>query len=84
MRASLRPAMESTTMFKVKVIALLISLIGTLTFLRAYYLVGFAAGYGIKEADRNLLLFRCGAIVCGLVFVWCGISLLLEVFRRRG
>ncbi len=71
------------TMFKLKVVALLISLVGILMFLRAYYLVGFAAGYGIKEADRNLLLFRCGVIVCELVFLGCGISLLLTAIRKR-
>jgi hypothetical protein len=70
-------------MNRVKVVGLLVSLVGTLVFLRACYLVGFATGYGIQEADRNSLLFRCGAIGCGLVFVGTGISILLETFRKR-
>ena len=62
---------------------LLVSLVRTLLFLRACYLVGFAVGYGIKEADRNSILFRCGAIGCGLVFVATGVSILLDMFRNR-
>jgi hypothetical protein len=70
-------------MNRLKVSVLLISLVGTLMFLRAYYLVGFAVGYGIKEADRNSILFRCGAIGCGLVLVATGVSILLEMFSKR-
>jgi hypothetical protein len=70
-------------MNRLKVSVLLISLVGTLMFLRAYYLVGFAVGYGIKEADRNSIQFRCGAIGCGLVLVATGVSILLEIFSKR-
>jgi hypothetical protein len=70
-------------MGRVKVFVLLVSLVGTLVFLRACHLVGFAVGYGIKEADRNSILFRWGAIGCGLVFVATGVSILLEMFRKR-
>jgi drug/metabolite transporter (DMT)-like permease len=69
--------------FKGKIGTLVISFVGTLFFTYEYYLTGFAAGYGIKEADRNLVLLRCGAVICGLVFLSCGISLLWEMIRRR-
>ena len=48
------------------------SLAATLIFLGAEYLVGFVAGYGIKQADRNLLLFQIGAAAFALVFLATG------------
>lgn len=69
-------------MSKVKIAMLLISLVGALVFFRAYYLVSFAVGYGIKEADRNQRLFLLGTAVCAVVFLVSATSLYLRA--RRG
>jgi hypothetical protein len=66
-----------------KAFALLISLIGSLLFLRAYHLVKFAGGYEIEQANRSAVLFRSGAVLCGIICWGCGMSLLLEVIRKR-
>jgi len=70
-------------MKRFRAVVLVISLVGTLAFVRACYLVSFSTGYGIKEADRNAIIFRWGAILCGLVFVGTGIGVLMEVIRNR-
>jgi hypothetical protein len=69
--------------FKGKIAGLAISPVGTFFFADGYYLAGFGAGYGVKWVDRDLVLFRCGAVICGLVFLGCGISLSWEAIRRR-
>jgi UDP-N-acetylmuramyl pentapeptide phosphotransferase/UDP-N-acetylglucosamine-1-phosphate transferase len=76
-------ARGKTRTFRAKAAALVMSLVGTFFFYYVYMLVGFAAGYGVKKADRDLVLFHWAAIVCGLVFLGCAISLLWEAFRRR-
>ena len=65
-------------MRKVKITGLLLSFVGGLALFRAYYLVSFAAGYGIKEADRNQRLFLWGTLACAIVFLTCVASLLLR------
>lgn len=68
-------------MLRTKIAALVISLIGALVFFRDYYMVSFAVGYGIREADRNQRLFLGGAIICTLVFLGSAGSICL---RRKG
>ena len=70
-------------MTKVKVTIALVLLAGALFFSRAYYLVGFAVGYGIKDADRNQHLFLWGAIGCGLLFLTFVASLFFGTKRGR-
>jgi hypothetical protein len=59
------------------------SLVGLIVFLRAQDLVRFAVGYGIREADPNLVLFRCAAMACGLVAVGTGIAILMNALKDR-
>jgi len=70
-------------MRRLRVFAFWISFVGTLIFGRACYLVGFAAGYGIKQADRNLLLFGTAADAFALVLLATGVSFIVERFKRR-
>jgi uncharacterized membrane protein len=68
-------------MLRIKIASLLTSLVAALAFFRAYYLVSFAAGYGIQQADRNQRLFLWGTIVCVLVFLGCALGIYLEAKR---
>jgi len=68
-------------MRRLRVFAFWISLAGTLIFVRAEYLVGVAAGYGIKQADRNLLLFRIAAAAFALVLPASVAGFIVEMFK---
>lgn len=50
---------------------------------RAEYLVGFAAGYGIKQADRNLLVFRIAAAAFALVLLASSAGFILEMVKKH-
>lgn len=60
---------------RAKVFFLVLSLGGAFGFFRAYYLVSFASGYGIREADRNQLMFLCGTVVFLVAFLASAASL---------
>jgi hypothetical protein len=70
-------------MTKAKAATALLLLAGALLFSRAYYLVGFSVGYGIKDADRNQHLFLWGAIGCGLLFLMLVANLFFATNRGR-
>jgi hypothetical protein len=70
-------------MIKVKVTIALFLLAGATVFSRAYYLVGFSVGYGIKDADRNQHLFLWGAIGYGLLFLMLVANLFSATNRER-
>jgi len=78
-----RMLVSKRNMKHLKIVALLTSLLGSLVFVRACYLVGFSTGYGITEAERNSLIFRYAAIVCAVIFLGTGISLLVEIAKNR-
>jgi hypothetical protein len=56
-------------MQRLRFVATLFSLVGSVLLFRAYYLVSFATGYGITKADLNQRLFLAGGVVCGVVFL---------------
>ena len=57
-------------MKRLATITLVLSFIGGVVFLRAYYLVTFAAGYGLSSADRNQVFYLAGSIgSAALLFV---------------
>jgi uncharacterized protein YneF (UPF0154 family) len=59
-------------MKRLAIVAAVLSLVGGAVFLRAYYLVTFAVGYGIASADRNQLIYLIGTITCALLLVALG------------
>ena len=73
----------SIEMRRAKIAGLVVSLIGTVLFSRAYYPVSFAVGYGIREADRSQRWFCWGAVVCAAAFLGCAASIWLGRKQRR-
>ena len=66
----------------IEMLGALSSLFGAVFLARSYYLVTFAVGYGIKDADRNQQLFLRGAVGCSVLFVVLLISFLLRTKRN--
>ena len=74
--------MRKTTV-RVHVVGLVLSLVGTLWFYRATVLVGYVAGYGIGQADRNHHLFMLATLTCVFIFVAFAISFGVKARRSR-
>ena len=71
------------TSFRFKIIGLVLSLTGMIWFFRATVLVGYAAGYGIAQADRNHKVFLLTSLVFMFAFIAFAISLGVKAIRLR-
>jgi len=68
---------------RVHIVGLVLSLAATLWFLRATILVGYAADYGIVQADHNHKLFRLASLLCLFAFIAFAISFSVRAIRSR-
>jgi membrane protein DedA with SNARE-associated domain len=64
-------------------IGLVLSLTGTLWFFRATVLVGYAAGYGIAQADHNHKVFMLTTLAFLVAFIAFAISFGVKAIRQR-
>jgi hypothetical protein len=65
------------------IIGLVLSLAGTLWFFRATVLVGYAARYGIAQADHNHKVFMLTTLAFLVAFIAFAISFGVKAIRQR-
>ena len=74
--------MRKTTV-RFHIVGLVLSLTGALWFFRATVLVGYAAGYGIAQADHNHKVFLLTTLAFAFAFIAFAISLGVKAIRLR-
>lgn len=71
------------TIVLVHVVGLILSLGGALWLYWSAILVGYAAGYGISQADRNHKIFILATLACGFAFTAFAISLVTKAIKSK-
>jgi hypothetical protein len=71
------------TSVRFHIVGLVLSLTGTLWFFRATVLVGYAAGYGIAQADHNHKVFLLTTLAFLVAFIALAISFGVNAIRSR-
>jgi predicted methyltransferase MtxX (methanogen marker protein 4) len=71
------------TSVRFHIVGLVLSLTGALWFFRATVLVGYAAGYGIAQADRNHRVFMLTTRAFLVAFIALAISFGVNAIRSR-
>ena len=65
------------------IVGLVLSLTGTLWFFRATVFGGYAAGYGIAQADHNHKVFMLTTLAFLVAFIAFAISFGVKAIRQR-